>query len=688
MRHETEAHQRKGRRTVSWAVTGTMVLSLLSSAFAEPASAKSVRSAVVVEVSGDVTYTKSGGSRSNTVYQDLTLNQGDTISTGPGASAVLRIVDRNDELTIGENAEVYISELMEDGGAKKSKVKAWAGSMWSKVKSLVSSEDEFEVETPTAVMGVRGTQFFIYTNPLTGRTTMLVAAGVVRATTVTSGTSGPGESSLQLTNTAAVYPAQQINLDTRTQAPDLRTRVEYADMNQIVNQASPKVMEAFVKNIPDIQRELDEMKQKLQQQFEQGLQKPDEFAILKFLSEDDLAKVMNNFDAAIPNLVKAAIDEKKIDRKMVDQANQNIEDPLKKIDLNKIPLLDKNAGIDPEVEKAKREQPPAPPKTGEDNLLQANKDKLSSLLNRLEEDKKRIKEANDAAKAAANKQAEDALLSRMTDEARKNFEQTQQNNPNPAPTPAPAPSNSSGDSGNTPPGAPVVKSAPRKALKNQSVTVVLTAEAGSKIKLNNETKDVVNGEAAFTVTVPSTLGVYRLHAVTINSAGTSADKEIAIEVVEPKVTLSQVGVKENNQIMLKLEMENFLEALPFYAVQAHVAYNKADLNYEAPDAGLPSDDGTIFDGANSAETLTQEVGTTEKQLIFAGTRYETPGSSPVPPINLKGETATLLFAPLTVTTSAASTQVKLMYVKVLDKDGRTVYELPVSATASAAVTLN
>ncbi len=149
------------------------------------------------------------------------------------------------------------------------------------------------------------------------------------------------------------------------------------------------------------------------------MQKPDEFAILKFLSEDDLAKVMNNFDAAIPNLVKAAIDEKKIDQKMVDQANQNIEDPLKKIDLNKIPLLDKNAGIDPEVEKAKREQPPAPPKTGEDNLLQANKDKLSSLLNRLEEDKKRIKEANDAAKAAANKQAEDALLSRMTDEARK-----------------------------------------------------------------------------------------------------------------------------------------------------------------------------------------------------------------------------------------------------------------------------
>ncbi|MGG2201842.1 hypothetical protein [Paenibacillus validus] len=99
------------------------------------ASAKSVRSAVVVEVSGDVTNTKSGGSRSNTVLSRLDAESGGYDLHRSGASAVLRIVDRNDELTIGENAEVYISELMEDGGAKKSKVKAWAGSMWSKVKS-------------------------------------------------------------------------------------------------------------------------------------------------------------------------------------------------------------------------------------------------------------------------------------------------------------------------------------------------------------------------------------------------------------------------------------------------------------------------------------------------------------------------------------------------------------------------
>lgn len=678
----------EGQRTMSCAVAVTIVLSLLSSAFAEPALAKSARSAVVVQVNGDVTYTKSGGSRSNTVYQDLALNQGDTISTGSGASVVLRIVDRDDELTIGENAEVYISDLMENGGAKKSKLKAWAGSMWSKVKSLVSSEDEFEVETPTAVMGVRGTQFFTYVHPLTGKTVMVVAAGIVQAKTVAPDPSSQADAQIQTTRAVTVYPAQQISLDMRM--ADLRTRVDYANIEDIVNTAPPAVLKTFVENIPAIQEENERIKQKLLEQFNQGIQKPNESSILKFQTADDVKKVNQNMDAVILNLVKTAIDEKKIDQELIDEVNQKMEGPLKKLDLNRIPQIDKDAGIDPEVEKAKQEQPASPPKAKEETLLQENRDRLgSAAIQILEENEKLTKEANNTANKEERRRAEDTLKSTMTPEDKKVFEQNQQMNQNQNPTSTPTPNNSNNDdSGSTPPNAPVVKSAPQKALKNQSITVVLGAEAGSKIKLNNETKDVVNGEASFTVSAPSTLGTFKLNAVTISSSGISANQEISIEVVEPKVTLSQVGAKANHQIKLKLDMENFLDALPFYAVEAHVVYNKADFDYEAPAAGLPKDDGTVFDGVNSAETLRQEVGAMEKELIFAGTRFDASIPNQVPQINLRGETKTLVFAPLTVMTSAPSTQVKLVYVKVVDKDGKTVYELPVSEAALLNVKLN
>lgn len=229
-----------------------LLWTVAATGFPPSAQAKTSRAAIVSEVSGEVSVKKAGGLKTYAVYKNMSLNQGDVLITGQSAYVVLRTADRGDEVTIGENAEVYIAELSEQGG-KSSKFKQWTGSLWSKVKSLVSGEDEFEVETPTVIMGVRGTQLFMAVDPLTGRTVMLTGTGIVQArTSGASANSGSPEASL---NSVTVYPGMQIDLNSRTAAKPLKAKVEYMDSSRIAELASPKVLEAMLRNANDIQQE-------------------------------------------------------------------------------------------------------------------------------------------------------------------------------------------------------------------------------------------------------------------------------------------------------------------------------------------------------------------------------------------------------------------------------------------------
>ncbi|UUZ93904.1 FecR domain-containing protein [Paenibacillus sp. P25] len=420
---ETVSFTRRGKwgPTTALIVVSALLLTVLSLWTAPEAQAKTVRAALVVEVTGDVKVKKAGGSKSYEVYKDMPLNQGDLITTGEASSAVLRIADRDDELTISANAEVYISELTEDGEGTASKLKAWAGSLWSKVKSLVSPDDRFEVETPTAVMGVRGTQFLTFVNPNTGETVMLVASGRVRAE------ADNGEE--RSTGLVTVYPAQQISLNAGPQQADLRTRVTYADIQNIVKTADPRVLEAFVNNIPDIQKENDGIKDKLLEQFQQGMEKPEQQSILKFSSPSDLEKVLQNFDAWIPSLVKEAVDANKIGANRIDDLNKRISDPEKRIDLNHIPKLDQAAGIDPLVEELKKQSGPESDSFAEEQrVIRDNRQRLSALLDKLEEDRRQIDQTNSQTSEQMNRQALEALLALLDPSARQQFLENQKKN--------------------------------------------------------------------------------------------------------------------------------------------------------------------------------------------------------------------------------------------------------------------
>jgi hypothetical protein len=386
-----------------------MLFSLLSTMLAKPVDAKTVRVAVIASLSGEVTVKKGGGFKTYDAYENMSLNQGDTLYTGTDSSVTLNLSNGDADVTLGNNAELNVSDLSASDGKKKSKLKIWAGSMWVKVKSLLGSEDEFELETPTAVMGVRGTQFFVGVDPKTGKIKMVVGAGKVSATTVTN-----NSDSGQTAKITYLYPTQQISLDSRDEVEDSSLKVDFIDIDAFIKDASPEVIKAIILNKAQIDKENDAFIAKKKKELEDGKETAEQTSLF-IKDQAALDKVKQNLDNLIGNIAKRAVEDKKIARsdmdKTIEEANKKITDPNKKLDLDKIKELDKTAGVDPDLEKKKMADLLVL-EIAKKKKQQEEDEKLAELIKRLgkilEDAKEAQKKIDDANKKAANEENEKA----------------------------------------------------------------------------------------------------------------------------------------------------------------------------------------------------------------------------------------------------------------------------------------
>ncbi len=83
--------------------------------------------------------------------------------------------------TIGENSAVQIAESTFDKGQiKKVKILAPRGKVWSVVDKLPTADAKFEIETPNALAGVRGTVFSVNYTPTDNSSRVAVVTGEVR----------------------------------------------------------------------------------------------------------------------------------------------------------------------------------------------------------------------------------------------------------------------------------------------------------------------------------------------------------------------------------------------------------------------------------------------------------------------------------------------------------------------------
>ena len=119
----------------------------------------------ITAVSGKSEVKKSGGTKKFNAFKGMAITQGDTIITGTDGKISLDL-DANKEVTIGASTTLTISQLVESAKALggKTSLKLQNGQVLIKVKKKLEGDSRFEIETPTAIMGVMGTEFFVSVN--------------------------------------------------------------------------------------------------------------------------------------------------------------------------------------------------------------------------------------------------------------------------------------------------------------------------------------------------------------------------------------------------------------------------------------------------------------------------------------------------------------------------------------------
>ncbi|OME68795.1 hypothetical protein BSK65_15955 [Paenibacillus odorifer] len=125
----------------------------------------SVKVGKITAVSGKSEVKKSGGTKKFNAFKGMAITQGDTIITGNDGQISLDL-DANKEVTIGASTTLTISQLVESAKALggKTSLKLQNGQVLIKVKKKLDGDSRFEIETPTAIMGVMGTEFFVSVN--------------------------------------------------------------------------------------------------------------------------------------------------------------------------------------------------------------------------------------------------------------------------------------------------------------------------------------------------------------------------------------------------------------------------------------------------------------------------------------------------------------------------------------------
>lgn len=120
----------------------------------------------VLSVSGKVGYGKGQKGPWAELTTDVKLEQGMFVRTGPDAKAVLQFEEQA-AVTIQERSQIYLKAFEQQQEQPKSLVLLLFGKLWAKVKKVTDDEDEFVIGTPAAIAAVRGTEFFVESDPQT-----------------------------------------------------------------------------------------------------------------------------------------------------------------------------------------------------------------------------------------------------------------------------------------------------------------------------------------------------------------------------------------------------------------------------------------------------------------------------------------------------------------------------------------
>nr|WP_243735132.1 FecR family protein [Paenibacillus turpanensis] len=630
----------------------------------------------------------------------MTLNEGDRIETSSGSSLVLKISDSGHEITVGEDADVYVSELNESGG-KKNGFKVWVGSMWNKVTSLGGS-DEYEVETSTSVMGVRGTNLLVYSNP-NGLDKLFVASGIVSASTITQAPTEKAKTSQPAINPQSksevrsgpvlVYPTLNAEFFIESKKPGIEVteNITVVDSAEFIKLATPKMIESIISSKNAVDQENAEMIEKFRNQIAEGGQIE---GTLTIRSQEELQRYEQNTSNLISNLVKQAIDEKKIKEQTVNEMNKDLNH---KIDLKTVPELDPTAGIDPtsqekleETKRALDELLAEQKKQKEAAYNEAMKSYTSGQLSRIVEEKKKQENANTKALGEVKEKAienyknsldamEKAKFQQQSESAQQKLSNQQQKSGEtqiPA-RPSTGTSNDSGSgsdggSGGTLPAIALTTLHSSITPLDEVISGKATSGADVKLFVGSSTTPAASATAAadgtFSLSLANKPAIGGTYKVTASKSGYTSQSVTL--TVKPAVSVQSAGDQ------LKVKLNGFSGTKAIKAVQLHFSHSTSLGTY---DGYVPSGP---LNAAENADMLKTVAGTNTAETIFAGVANTSGG------LEVTGDAELVSIRFVSTQPNQSSGDVKLVKAAFYDVNGVLFYELPVgNADLPAAVTI-
>ncbi|MFC5700407.1 cadherin-like beta sandwich domain-containing protein [Cohnella faecalis] len=375
--------------------------------FADDTFAATSRVAIIKELKGTVQVKKSGGSKQFKAFAKMSLNEGDILSTGSGGSAVLQFANgtsEDDKMTVSANTTLTFSKLSDRKGTR-TKVSMLSGSAWVDVKSISSKNDEFTLETPTAIMGVRGTHLYTYVDPVTGNSRLAVGAGVVRVST-------PDNSS----EYRDIVPTQDV-LATQDDDGNGKITIAPIDLQRLLSQSDSAVVDAILQSAAEIAKENEQLMQKYLEEINSG----------SATEEERHKRNIENLLGAIVDqaLTSGLISKERVDKLISDaQQGSGVTIDLSKKELD----FSEQEKREQELFRQKQAQALAEAEKKKQQELAELQKKMQDELKKLQEQRKAAEEANKKAEEAKRKQAEELYKKQLDEAAKKKFEEEQAKN--------------------------------------------------------------------------------------------------------------------------------------------------------------------------------------------------------------------------------------------------------------------
>jgi len=196
----------------------------------------------VTEISGNVLYREKDNLTYQTLKRGTVLEKGYWIKTGADGWAVLTLTD-NSKLTLANNTELELTEFVIGKNKKDSVFSITQGKLRASVVRLAGESVNYRVKSPTAVAGIKGTEFMMMTQGLAN--VFFGNEGVVEISGDTT-PKKPLTVDTMIQNTRGYTPTDPVKVE-----PDTPLYTAKRDFEEITGAVPPKDWE-ISGNLPNI----------------------------------------------------------------------------------------------------------------------------------------------------------------------------------------------------------------------------------------------------------------------------------------------------------------------------------------------------------------------------------------------------------------------------------------------------